>query len=420
MGGLMASKKAVIRIDRNWAALAGASIERVRDVLSAPDPEVQKTLASQEGRVDGTTCLARGSSFPSGLVSVVAEELRSNGWDVTIKRRKLPRWNDQCYDLNKLRLTKNKKEYKLWPHVLEAVRACLSTNMGCVKSPTSSGKTSMLGAIAYAQVANGRTVGIIVPKRGLLHQTAKTVSDMLKPFGMTVGRFGDGKAEDADVVVTTIQSFSRWKGHTRNTKNGKQRVKADPFARHLKNDRDVWLVDEVHHVGATSWYDTLLSTTSYTAIYGFSGTPISKDKLRDLKLTAVCGPVIHRVSDEVLLELDLVSRVKVCLVSAESASGPPLGKVLRSWRSVTGKRHVVHQSVNYKQAYDEGIVRNLHHNTAVVRSILWCVSQERQTLVLTRRKEHFTTLKNMLDEAGVSCSAIWGDHKTDERILAVR
>jgi superfamily II DNA or RNA helicase len=69
----------------------------------------------------------------------------------------------------------------------------------------------------------------------------------------------------------------------------------------------------------------------------------------------------------------------------------------------------------YKEAYVKGYVENVHHNTAVIRATAWLADNGRKVLLIARRKEHFLTLKKMLEDQGIEFTAAWGETATSDR-----
>lgn len=82
---------------------------------------------------------------------------------------------------------------------------------------------------------------------------------------------------------------------------------------------------------------------------------------------------------------------------------------------VTGEEIVKEEPLPYRDAYEKGVVENEFHNRAVVRAVEWLVDRGRQTIVLCRRKAHFTVLAQMFEECGLSFCAVWGSTDNSDR-----
>lgn len=169
-----------------------------------------------------------------------------------------------------------------------------------------------------------------------------------------------------------------------------------------------------HRASSDSWQDIAMYSGAHHR-YGLSGTPLKDSEIADMKMIGATGPIIYDVGVRHLIDEGLAARPRIAIVMSDNASGPELPF---EWTTRTNSRGVTRPyrlNLGYKEAYVQGVVENDHLNTAVVRAVCWLVEQGRQTLILTRRKEHFKRIANLLEEAGLEFRAVWGSTPTPER-----
>lgn len=399
--------KAYIRVKGGWSTLTGIATEDILEACcSALDPKREHRRAFQEERWDGRVRLYKNNSFPSGLTDTVAEYVENLGKEVQIiGRAGMGVLDIDEFDRDIL------NGITLWDHQYEACIEMLLNQCCCIKSPTASGKTEMMAAVAkfFWEQLQWRSL-IMVPDKGLLTDTVKRLRGY---YGdeIHVGQCGDQIKEPGDITVATPQTLIGYKPRRRKGKF----IAANPKLRALLFGTEVVFADECHHSSSPTWYDLLL-TCKAKRRYGLSGTPIKDDVLKDLKFKAATGSVKLAIPYQRLRDAGLVTEPRIVMVAADNASGPELPVTLyRQWDA--GEQTFVsrRRSLPYKKAYVRGVVENDYHNAAVILATQWCVDHGRSTLVLCRRKDQWRTLKEMLGETGIEFGALWGAHETDER-----
>lgn len=137
---------------------------------------------------------------------------------------------------------------------IDAVRAHIrqGTRRVCVVAPTGAGKTVIAGEIMSSIVAKGRRALFLAHRRELIDQPCA----LLEALGIGHARIQAGHPEDRDapIQVASVQTIVR---------------RAKPPA-------DVVIVDECHHVRATS-YTTILEEYPDSVILGLTATPWRRD-----------------------------------------------------------------------------------------------------------------------------------------------
>jgi len=401
--------KAKIIVNGAWAVLKNAEQTHLEDCLAPMDPKAYFNAAFKEKRWDGRVRLYSGSSFPAGLTQTVVEHFNEIDSAVeVIGAVKLPQ----------IDLTRFTVDYlagiKLWGHQFEAASIMLTQATGLVRVPTGQGKTEIMCAVARMlwEEQGWRTL-IIVPKKGILTQT---VARFRKYYGddVEVGQCGDGVKTIGVVTVATAQTLIQFKDEYRKRAGHKhkQLVRGNPAFKKLVAECEVLMMDEAHHTSSETWYEIAMKSQAVVR-YGLSGTPIKGEEIKDMRLIGATGPVNYSVDMKDLVDNNLAPKAKIVMVMSDAASGPALPLMKKRIFKRKTKQFVVKDVEQpYGVAYQTGVVENVIHNTAVIRAALWLADHDRRVLVFCRRKDHFRTLKAMLEESGVAFESMWGDTPT--------
>lgn len=295
---------------------------------------------------DGYVSLMKGmSKFPTGLLTTVRRALMLNGVDCNIERRKSPLQPSPARAdmLNGVTL----RDYQL-----QTIDRAIRMERGVAKMATNAGKTEVMAGIIQA-LGMPNTV-VVVHRKELLHQTAERFSLRL---GVDVGMVGDGMRDAKTVTVAMIQTMSN--------------MKELPFP-----DNVLLMIDECHHVSSGQMMDVLFRLPGYYR-YGFSGTPLKYDKLKDLKLAAATGDIITEVSNEYLVDEGYSAKPTVIIHTIDGAPA-------EAWK------------MDYQEAYVEYIVRNDLRNGIIVN---FARAFDGFVLILVDRIEHGELLEHMLPES---------------------
>lgn len=220
----------------------------------------------------------------------------------------------------------------------------------------------------------------LVHRADLLKQTAERYE---LRTGETAGLVGGGVfnvPDDCRFVVTSFQTAHR------QLKDHKQEM--------WKLIR-VWaqgvIVDEVHSMPASTFYNTVMQCAAAYYRVGLSGTPMAGDQGRNLLLMGGLGPVIYRVKPEVLINLGLLARPTIRMVEV-----PHPASDRKTWRGV----------------YNERVVRNVDRNKAVVETVK---NAEKPALVFVQAVKHGHDLKKRLEKAGLNARFAWGEQPLAKR-----
>jgi superfamily II DNA or RNA helicase len=307
------------------------------------------------GQWDGYITLYKNGKFPSGLVSNVIQALDGHAVEV------INRYSDEYeadYDVIGAELRDYQKR---------AVDICLEQERGTLWRATNAGKTYIMAALISAK---GYRAVVIVPNRNLLFQTSEELSDLL---GVEVGRYGAGHTDVKDVTVVMMQSLKKFAANN-----------------DLKGNRLV-IGDECHRTKADQIFRWVFSIPGRYRI-AMSGTPLTMNVLHDMKLVGAFGPVIHKVSNQELIEQGFsvkpVIRVKE-MTSKELATG------------------------TYQEVYRKCIVSNPARNMYIAQQ----AAEEQKhgpVLVLVDWKEHGRNICDILEIIGDGHIFATGDNTNDE------
>lgn len=406
--------RAYLTIEGPWARMSGVPDEVRDEVLRVMDPDAKRKLAYREKRWDGMIDLFTGGRYPSGLTLRLYQRLEQDPdiVEVVVRNEHAPMGSVHLREDYLPGVT-------LWPWQMEGCGSMLNSPCGAVKVPTSGGKTLMEAVIAkYAFEHYGLKTLVLTSKRGILDQMVRVFNAVLGDV-MSVGQMGDGEHTVGDVTLGTAQTLIGYTPRRRRvrvpgTKRYKQQfIKADPVIRQLLREAGVLLLDEAHHTSAETWYEIAMACQAKYR-YGLSGTPLKFEDYADARMIGATGPVIYDIEADVLIAAGKSARPKIVIVSADAASEPEMEhrafSRLRSGKLVPGTRWP-----DYKKAYRYAIVESDVHNRAVIRATEWLVDRNRRTLILTRQKDQWRLLRDLLEESGLSYAALWGDTATPER-----
>lgn len=410
-----------IRVYGAFAELHGIEPDQVfPECLQFKHPQARYSDAFRRGDWDGMVPLFSGRQFPAGLAQRVIDFLTERGQSVELFEAQ-SRESLDCSRLTPTYLNDpSKPDFALRPHQMDGIRAMLENVRGIVKAPTGSGKTEMMAAAAryFWEELNWRTL-IVAPKLGVAVQTARRF-DVYYRGDVRVGLLAEGRREVGPVTVATAQTLLGFKPRTQKGRKGRRarQLPPDPLIREIVKEYEVLMFDETHHASSESWYEVAMESGAYRR-FGLSATPIIDEDLRDARLIGATGPLLYEARSTDMIAQGYAARPKIVMVMSEHASGPDL-PVEHTLTMQAGKVVKKRKYLPYKKAYELGLVRNEHHNRAIVRAVAWLVEKKRQTLVLCRRKEHFLRIAELLEAEGIEFISVWGATETNDRDHAKR
>jgi superfamily II DNA or RNA helicase len=234
-----------------------------------------------------------------------------------------------------------------------AVAEMLQHDTGVLCAPTAFGKT----VTAAAMIARrGVNTLVLVHRTELLRQWHERLQAFLGGDKGLAGTVGGGKSKPTGKIdIAVMQSLSR-------------RGEVSPI---VENYGHV-VVDECHHVGATS-FDAILKRVKAKYVLGLTATPVRRDGQQPI-IFMQCGPIRHKATNPAGAPnvLEVVPRIDDREVDVPPEAG--IQEVFRNlandWRRTEG---VVTEA---SEAYRQG----------------------RKVLVLTERTDHLDAILTALQE----------------------
>lgn len=294
----------------------------------------------RQGLWDGYINLSRGSTFPTGLLSLVKRSLPL-GLEYEVEDDlEYPQYYASAMHPNMF------GGIELRPYQLNAATDLIMARRGVAQMATNSGKTEVIAAMCKCLLCD---VLILTTKLDLLQQTSQRLSQRL---GEKIGIIGDGHAELQRVTVGMIQTLAK---------------------RRSFKDLEVECIifDECHHVPSQSAQRVMLSIEAPMR-FGLSGTPLHHDQLTDLLLIAATGDVIVNVSNQALIDAGVSAKPKITMVTVTDTSD---------------------YKCEWQEAYQTNIVNNLVRNQAVAD---YAVQAPGITLILVDHIAHGNLLQAMI------------------------
>lgn len=347
------------------------AIKLVRKALTVFSPGAEHTTAYKIGRWDGYVQFLRRAtnSFATGLLPRVVEILESKGWLVEIKEtHPAPARGETSFGAVKVCLA----GITLHDYQVEIALEAIKAKRLAIQCPTGSGKTE-IGAAIVKQL---RVPTLwLVHRKELLRQTRERLRKRFHPADPSAfGIVGAGKMEPGFVTVGMVQTLS---------KIGLK----DDFWKRWK----CLIVDEVHHMGADTW--ARVAELCENAIYrfGLSGTIVTGNAVKDLRLEGSTGRVYTGASTMKLAEAGFLAKPHIVMVDIGIGSYPTYEEVREAvaptWRTNPRQLSTMGGKL-FREAYYRGIIDNKARNKAIGRIAKEASGDGEKVLVLCQRLNH--------------------------------
>jgi len=233
----------------------------------------------------------------------------------------------------------------------EAVAAILAHDIGVLCAPTAFGKT----VVAAALVARRRvSTLILVHRTELMTQWQERFRAFLGSGKGVIGVIGGGKSKPTGIIdIAVMQSLSR-KGEV------------DPCVATYGQV----IVDECHHVGATS-FDAILKKVMAKHVVGLTATPIRRDGLHPV-IFMQCGPIRHTAGRPASAPVDLTVFPRFHRAGSNLPADAAIQDLFRD------------------------LVSDEARTEAISREIVDAFQAGRKVLVLTERTDHLDSILSKL------------------------
>ncbi|TXS92194.1 DEAD/DEAH box helicase [Parahaliea maris] len=268
---------------------------------------------------------------------------------------------------------------RLRPEQTKAVSALAKHETGLLHAPTAFGKTVTAIGLIHKRKVNTL---ILVHSRQLLDQWKERLEVFLE--GCDIGVIGGGKRKPSGAIdIATYQSMLDRKTNA-----------VDPRL----FDYGQIIVDECHHIAAPR-YEALISEARAKYLAGITATPHRQDGHQSL-IFMLAGPIRYAVKDDQRHTFEqrvIVRRVHRAPPQELSIpeSRPHIADIYR-WLTLDDER-----------------------NQLIIGDVVAAVSEGRNPLLLTERREHASLLADRLRELGVSCQVLRGAMGVKERNAAM-
>lgn len=242
------------------------------------------------------------NTLPKGLLPILIRHLKSENIEFTLDRRLIP---DDLPFIDEFLSIKHKFPYIA--HQREILQRALTYSSGTIESPTGSGKSMIIFALAsYFRKYHNLKVLITVPKIDLVNQLAADFKkyDVHNILSNTVqkmhGKLSKDLAPETQVLIATIQTVN----------------KMQPI---FFNQFTVYIQDEVHH-GDTKTSVKVINYLASSAKYRFGLTGTFKNSdinnikggLNRLQVLGYFGYPIKVADTKDLIDLDVLPPLKIC------------------------------------------------------------------------------------------------------------
>ncbi len=191
-------------------------------------------------------------------------------------------------------------EKPLRQYQIEAVRSAVDNKCGILRMATGAGKTRVAAEIV-SQLER-RTV-ILVHRIDLLKQFAEVLKSLLH-FPDIVGICGGGVFEPNIITICTMQTIT-YALDIQEDKSDDEKEKVSPKNKEeiikLLEDAHVVIVDEVHHIVASTFAQVMKRCKNASWRLGLSATDW-RDDGADLLIEAAVGPRIYDISISSLVD----------------------------------------------------------------------------------------------------------------------
>lgn len=327
-------------------ALPQALANRLIRLAAFQNPEFYKAQAMRMSVWDKPRVIGNAENYPQhialprGCLDAARALLKDNGIRCDLRDERFGGDPIQANFVGILR-----------PDQEQAVSAMLQHDAGVLCAPTAFGKTVTAAAIIARRGVNTL---VLVHRTELLKQWQERLQTFLgldtKAAKGVVGTIGGGRAKPTGQIdIAVMQSLSR---------QGEVNALVENYGQVI--------VDECHHVGATS-FDAILKRTRAKYVLGLTATPIRRDGLQPV-IFMQCGPIRHTAARPASAphDLEVVPRSRFARIDLPAAAG--IQDVFRH------------------------LANDLARTDAIATEVTAAYEQGRKVLVLTERTEHLDAI----------------------------
>ena len=329
----------------------------------------QFTTAYQKGNWDGRNRLfdKRNNIVPTGMLSIIVKYFDDNNIDYEIKDiRKKPKKMFSIQNNN----------FILRDYQKQAVEKALEVERGRIVIATGGGKT--LVALEILRQLGVKSLFVVNTKEALYDT-----------YNMAVSFFGDENVKNGNI---SNYSKTRKVGDFLTLTTMAQIVANYKKANKDLSNVEAIVIDECHHSGATSWYESIMLSNSYYR-FGLTATNFRTDGGSKL-LLATTGKTIVNINANTLQKLGYLVKADINIYELNEPKE-------------------LDTPLKYHEIYDKGIVYNDTRNNVIVDIVKRNLGKS--ILVVVEKIEHGIVLENLIKQI-TDCVYINGNSKNREEI----
>lgn len=373
----------------------------IQQLLSYMVAGAEQTDAFQNHSWDGRSSFyeMRKHRFPAGFVPIVVKMLKSDGYQVALRKDPLP------MPLGPERPIFDEYAYNDERYVYQAVTSDLLVKHGrMVAQIATGGGKSRIAQIATARI--GRPTLFLTTRQVLMYQMKGHYENMLAGLTYldqrhTVGVLGDSTWDPRKWInVGMVQTLNaRLKPPSPFDPKDKQeaQLKRIEDTKRILERFEFVILEEAHEAGGEGYYEILRRCRNAHYRLGLTATPFMKeDEESNMMLMGACGPIGIRVSEQELIEKGILAKPIFKYITPDKAS-----KFLL-------------RTTPWQAAYRLGVVESVPRNTHVLRESFRAVKKGLSVLILVQRKKHGQVLQKALKSNDIKARFIYGE--TDMKI----
>ena len=240
----------------------------------------------------------------------------------------------------------------------QTILATDKKDIGVIVAPPSSGKTIM--ALKIVSSKQQPTL-IIVHRKQLADQWGERIETFLAIPQKEIGKIGQGKVKIGEkITIATIQSLTK--------------LFQKEEHKELVNSFGLVIVDECHHIPATTFHNTISKLHAYY-LYGLTATPFRK--YNDGKLIFIhLGEIISEIKSD-----EIESSKKPEIIIRNTLLDVPFNAKTDQFETIS--KILVHDS---------------ERNKMILEDVEKALNTGKKAVILTERKEHIDTLQQYLKQ----------------------
>ena len=314
---------------------------------------------------DGYTRLLRKGAFPTGLVERVKRAYKKAHKDVVIQIDDRREFKDNTPSIKDITI----KGVTLRRHQIAAADAMIKKRHGVLWAATNSGKTEISIAVLKALNLNAL---FLVKGKDLLEQTYRRFQARLGE--KDVGIISSSTWDERKFTIASADTLARRLVPSRNRKDTKVIRRQEQVADLLRSQQVV-VIDECHTAASAGlWNVVRFCTASYR--FGLSGTPFKRGDNQDLKLIALTGDIIYKISNKEMIEDGVSTPTDIIMVDIDYPT--------------------IARYAEYRDVYDAGITHNDFRNEVIGKLIKKHYDEGKNIVVMIKEIAHGEILSEIL------------------------